>query len=238
MRVGLLVAVIAIAACTQTPLQFGKELMSDPTVSDAPSNRFTCSTCHETDAQPTHLRPGYTLYDSTVRASWWGGYTLTWLDSVNQCVVNFMRGTPLPIDDDRSRGLYAYARSISPDATAPGLPITIVQNIVDIPSGDASMGNTRYHDGCAKCHGEPHTGAGRLSSIVSIIPDDSLAAHGTDPVTGARPVVIEKTRHGKFFNVGGNMAPYSLEALSDAQLGDLLAYLEQFGLPPYVAPAM
>jgi thiosulfate dehydrogenase len=39
-------------------------------------------------------------------------------------------------------------------------------------------------------------------------------------------------RHGKFYNVGGNMPLFSLEALSDAQLGDILAYLEGFGLPP------
>jgi thiosulfate dehydrogenase len=38
-------------------------------------------------------------------------------------------------------------------------------------------------------------------------------------------VVIEKTRHGRFFGVGGNMPLYSLEALSDEDLGALLAYL-------------
>ena len=31
--------------------------------------------------------------------------------------------------------------------------------------------------------------------------------------------------------LGGNMPPFSLEALSDDQLGDVLAYLEMFGLP-------
>ena len=45
-------------------------------------------------------------------------------------------------------------------------------------------------------------------------------------------MTIEKVRHGKFFSVGGNMPLFSLEALSDAQLGDVLAYLEMFGLPP------
>ena len=67
------------------------------------------------------------------------------------------------------------------------------------------------------------------SDVASLVPDDSIQAHGTDPMTGARPVVIEKVRHGKFFNVGGNMPLFSLEAMSDAQLGDVLAYLEMFG---------
>ena len=38
-------------------------------------------------------------------------------------------------------------------------------------------------------------------------------------------VVIEKVRHGQFFGVGGSMPPYSQEALSDADLGALLAFL-------------
>ena len=52
------------------------------------------------------------------------------------------------------------------------------------------------------------------------------------PAKGTRPITIEKVRHGKYFGVGGNMPLYSLEALSDAQLSDILAYLEKFGLSP------
>jgi thiosulfate dehydrogenase len=39
-------------------------------------------------------------------------------------------------------------------------------------------------------------------------------------------VVIEKVRHGRFFNIGGDMPLFSQEALSDEDLGALLAYLE------------
>lgn len=38
-------------------------------------------------------------------------------------------------------------------------------------------------------------------------------------------VVVEKVRHGVFFNIGGTMPPSSLEVLSDEDLGALLAYL-------------
>ena len=38
-------------------------------------------------------------------------------------------------------------------------------------------------------------------------------------------VVIEKVRHGRFFDIGGVMPPFSLESLSNAQLSDLLAFL-------------
>ena len=45
---------------------------------------------------------------------------------------------------------------------------------------------------------------------------------GVDPSL----VVIEKVRHGRFFNIGGEMPLFSEEALSDDDLGALLSYLE------------
>jgi thiosulfate dehydrogenase len=172
------------------------------------------------------------MYDAAVRAAWWGGTVTTLLDATNQCVVQFMRGKALAPDDDKGRAIFVYLESLAPDASADTKALTVTQNIVDVPSGDATRGKMWWDQGCGNCHGAPHTGDGRISDVASLVPDDSLAAHGTDPKTGARPVVIEKVRHGKFYNVGGNMPLFSLEALSDAQLGDILAYLEGFGLPP------
>jgi thiosulfate dehydrogenase len=219
------------SGCTQSARDWGRELVDDPSVSDSASNAFRCTTCHELTASPTHLRPGYTLSDSAVRATYWGGFVLDLLGAINQCYVNFMRGPELPPTDDRARAIRLYLLSISPDASQPALPLTVVQNIVDLPSGDPVAGKRLYDDGCGRCHGPPHTGDGRLGKA-TIIPDDTLRDHGTDRLTGTRPVTIEKARHGKFFNVGGNMPLYSLERLSDAQLGQILGYLEQFGMPP------
>ena len=134
--------------------------------------------------------------------AWWGGQVTTLLDATNQCVTEFMRGKALAADDDKGRALFVYLASLAPDMTAQALPLTVVQNIVDVPSGDAARGKMWWDQGCGNCHGAPHTGEGRISTVASLVPDDSIAAHGTDPVTGARPVVIEKVRHGKFFNVG------------------------------------
>jgi thiosulfate dehydrogenase len=229
----LVVVAMLVAGCGSRPaLDYGRALFSDTSVSSAASNPFKCSTCHEVTAVPTKSLPGYVLHDSSVREAWWGGTVTTLLDATNQCVQEFMRGNALAADDEKGRALFVYLASLSPDATAPTQPLTVVQNIVDVPSGDATRGKLWWDQGCGNCHGAPHTGAGRLSDVVSLVPDDSLQAHGTDPKTGARPVVIEKVRHGKFFNVGGNMPLFSTEALSDGQLGDILAYLEGFGLPP------
>jgi thiosulfate dehydrogenase len=223
--------VLLLAGCSISAHDYGRELLGESSVSDAISNSFSCLSCHETTQAPAQLRPGYTLYDVTGRPSWWGGFQLDLLDAMNQCVVDFMRGRPLAAGDDKARAVKVYLDSISPDPAPSPLPLTVVQNITDVPSGDSTRGKDVWDRSCGNCHGAPHTGAGRISTAASLVPDDSLAAHGTDPKTGARIITIEKVRHGKYFNVGGNMPMYSLEALSDAQLGDLLAYLEQFGLP-------
>ena len=228
-----LVVAVLLAGCGSRPaVDYGRALFDDPSVSSAPSNPFRCSTCHEVTATATKQLPGYCLYDSAVRPTWWGGSVQTLLDATNQCIYNFMRGMPLAEDDEKGRALFVYLKSISPDASSVPLPLTVVQNIVNVPSGDATSGAQIWKESCGNCHGDPHTGQGRLSDQVSIVPDETIAAHGTSPTMGARPVVIEKVRHGKFFNVGGNMPLFSLEAMTDAQLGDVLAYLEQFGLPP------
>jgi thiosulfate dehydrogenase len=228
----LVIAALAAGCGSRPAVDYGRALFDDPSVSTAASNPFKCSTCHQVVATATELRPGYTLHDAASRPSWWGGNVATLLDATNQCVTQFMRGRALAPDDEKGRALYVYLASESPDATAPLLPLTVVQNIVDVKSGDSGRGLEAYQQACAGCHGAPHTGNGRISTAASIIPDETLAMHGTNPTTGARPVVTEKVRHGKFFNIGGNMPLFSVEALSDAQLGDVLAYLEQFGLPP------
>jgi thiosulfate dehydrogenase len=228
-----LMAALACAALgcgARSAREYGQALFDDPQLSDAKSNVFRCATCHDVSNTPL-LRPGYSLFDAAVRPTWWGGNVSTLRGAVNECVVEFMRGRALSADDDKGRALYVYLASLAPDPSAPALPLTIVQNIVDLPSGDAGRGAAVWNEVCQVCHGDPHTGRGRLADNIAVVPDDSIAMHGTDAARGARPVVIEKVRHGKFFGIAGNMAPFSVEALADVQLGDLLAYLETFGLP-------
>lgn len=233
MRIPALLLVAALCNCSRPAADYGHDLFHDPGLSTAASNPFSCATCHETVEPAIKSLPGYTMHDSAVRESWWGGNVDNLLDSTNQCITNFMRGRALTPDDDKGRALFVYLQTLSPDATAPTLPLTIVQNIVDVPSGDPAAGAAIWKVACGNCHGDPHTGNGRLATTVAIVPDESIQMHGTDPKTGARPIVIEKVRHGKFFNISGNMPPYSLEAMSNDQLGQILGYLEQFGLPTY-----
>ncbi len=99
----------------------------------------------------------------------------------------------------------------------------MVRNVTPLQTltGDSNRGQDVYQRACQRCHGAPHTGVGRLSSRVSIVPEDTLAVFPTN----ARAVVVEKIRHGKFFNLGGIMPLYSVESISDQEIVDTLAYL-------------
>jgi len=230
----LLVATGGAACGPTTALDYGRQLFSDPALSSAASNRFACKTCHDAGSPSGALRPGYPLLDVTHRPSFWGGQELTLRDAVNQCLTELMRGRPLSADDEKGRALFVYLRSLGDGSSswAAAQPLTFVRDIVDVPSGDAAAGARLYDAGCATCHGAPNTAAGRLDEGATVIPDDSVREHGADPTTGARPITIEKVRHGKYFAVGGHMPPFALELLSDGALGDLLAFLETKGLPP------
>jgi thiosulfate dehydrogenase len=221
-----------LAGCTQSASERGEALFSDSALSSAASNPFSCATCHDVTPTPTRLAPGYSLYDVVHRPSYWGGPVTNLLQAVNLCLVDFMRGRALSPDEVDGRALLAYLERLSPSPASPALPLTVVRDIADVPSGDPQQGEAFYAQACGNCHGAPHTGDGRLSDRVSIIPDETIANHGTDPRTGARLILIEKVRHGRYFGVFGNMPPFSLEALPDQTLGAILGYLEGFGLPP------
>ncbi|MFP2931615.1 c-type cytochrome [Pyxidicoccus sp. 3LG] len=235
-RAGAVLAMLALLAAgcdgedpeTMQAAEYGERLFSDPLLSESEFNAFSCATCHATTPTPPagRLDSGYTLYDSAFRQSWWGGYETRLLDAVNFCYVNFMRGVaPLPKDSPKSRALYEYLVSISPNRDTPALPYTVVKDAAEVARGDAARGGEVYRAACLSCHGELHTGAGRLTELASILPEVTADYGETFPGVPPSLVVIEKVRHGQFFGVGGNMPPYSLEALSDADLGALLTYL-------------
>lgn len=222
----------ALAGCgggePRPAADFGESLFQDARLSESTFNRFSCATCHVTtpDSPAGRIDSGYPLYNVAARPSWWGGYETRLLDAVNFCYVNFMRGvTKLEAEDPRSRALYEYLSRISPDAQAPALPFTVVKDIEDVPRGDAGHGEAVYRAACQDCHGATHTGAGRLTELASVLPEVTQDYDRLFPGIPHAQVVVEKVRHGQFFGVGGNMPPYSREALSDADLGALLAYL-------------
>jgi thiosulfate dehydrogenase len=155
------------------------------------------------------------------------------LDALSYCLVEFMGGAALQADEPRARALYEVFAAISPDAPAPAWPLTLAKNVTALSGlaagADKGRGDDVYHRACAGCHGALHTGEGKLGANTSVVPEDTvngpLCAGTADRAGCARAVAVEKTRHGKFFNIGGTMPLYLLEALGDGEIADILAYV-------------
>lgn len=130
---------------------------------------------------------------------------------------------PLVASDERAEALYAYLRSLEP-GNAEAQPFTVVRSVRDVASEGAD-GERLYALACESCHGARETGAGRLTRNIPVLPGDTVAAHPGYDAASLRLVFVEKTRHGGFLGYGGNMPPFSLEVLSDAELGAILDLL-------------
>ncbi len=224
----VIVVALALVGCGEpTATEVGRSLFSDARLSPSEFNAVSCATCHDdgTGEGQERLLSGHTLTDVVNRPSWWGGAAPSLKDAVDHCLVFFMRAPPLEREAPASRALYEYLLSISPSPQAPALPLTVVENVTSLPRGDPSRGERVYQAACASCHGGAFTGDGRLSDLVSVVPDDSVgfAAQTGFPLS---VVIIEKVRHGAFFGVGGVMPPFSREALSDDDLSALIGFLD------------
>jgi thiosulfate dehydrogenase len=244
----LLAALALLGACPDTPPElrfaleehwpnrvqqsmdaaaYGERLFEDPRLSASRFNAFSCATCHSTAplGEEARLLPGYTLHGVTTRPPWWGGQELHLLDAVNFCLTSFMRAEPLGAEEPRARALYEYLASLGPAQAMPALPLTVVKDIREVPRGTQARGAQVYRDACQGCHGEVHTGKGQLTELAPVLPSTSEHQERFPDVPAAL-LFIEKVRHGRFYGIGGVMPLYGLEALSDEQLGALLAYLE------------
>lgn len=209
---------------TLTGTEKGKALFSDPRFSPSVFNTFSCATCHAVDDQDARMLSGYDLRNVTQRVRTWGGYERDLLAAVNVCFVYFMRGQPLSREDANAQALYEYLHSLT-GGSADTRPMGVVKQAADVPRGDVTTGARVYERACLGCHGSKDTGDGRISNRASILPNVQADYDAIFPGIPHAVVFVEKVRHGQFFGVGGNMPFFSTEALSDADLGALLAYL-------------
>lgn len=225
------IAVFLVAGCApEDQVARGAALARSPSVSDSRYNAYACTTCHAERADDAGARifPGAALQGATRRPSWWGGNALDLDVAVNHCVQRFMRGRPLDPAGDTAQALRAWLHALpATDATAASVPFVVAPETHDLAPGDSARGAALYERACSVCHGAKHTGEGRISPLASVIPDETLAAHwSTYGPACTRGVFIEKVRHGVFFGLSGTMPPFTTDRLSDAQLADILAYLE------------
>ncbi len=220
----LAVAALSLVACAPpTPVERGAALFDDPGLSESSSNAMACSTCHVPGAIPAGRIPvGGSLAGVTQRPSFFGGGELDLRAAINFCLRRFMRAParePLRADDPRGRDLLSYLETL--DGPPDAVPFTLGDLADDLPPGDAARGAATWDAACRNCHGAPSTGADRLAAYVTLIPDATIEEHGDE----ARIRTIEKVRNGQFYGAGGEMPPFSLERLSDAELADVLSFL-------------
>lgn len=186
---------------------------------------FSCATCHATAIDPnsTAILPGANLAGVTARKTFWGGQERALLRAINDCRFYFMNlPQPWGVNDDEARAIYAYL-AILPAELPNAVTFTVVASVADLPAGDPARGASVHARACGGCHGEMHTGDGRLASIIPILPEDPALDHRSYPHDEQRVVFIEKLRHGTFFGYGGDMPPFSPQVLPDADVSDLLA---------------
>ena len=207
----------------------GRAVFEDPKASPSASNAFSCATCHEAAGASDHVRAGGSLAGVTQRASFWGGMRLDLLESINDCRLLFMDApAPWTADDEEARAMYAYLASLA-SLAGDGQPaaFTFVRASPDVAAGDPANGQRIYDRACATCHGSAHDGVGRLVDFAPRLPDDVNASHATLAPLERRLVFLRKVREGAFVGGAGSMPPFSREALSDADLGAVLAFLGQ-----------
>lgn len=220
-----LLLVLGAGCGVPTAREVGAQLFADPRFSLSDANAFSCATCHAVDADDERTLTGGSLVGATARPSYWGGYETSMLDATNVCLTRFMRGGTLGRDEPRGRALYEYLSSLGTASGTEPVPLTVVEDVAEVARGDAARGAEVWQRTCAECHGAPHTGEGRIDDSAVLVPEAS-AAFATSIGSPTDVVVIEKVRHGVFFNIGGTMPLCSREVLSDEDLGALLAYLE------------
>ncbi len=231
----MLLALTLVAGCegeTISAATHGRNLLADTDLSDGSANVFACSDCHEMTpgGAEGRIMPGYSLVDSAHRESFWGGYERTLLDAMSFCRVWFMGGVRFEEEDEDARAILEYVLSVSQTDPAPMLALTVTLDIVPIELGDPAEGEAVYDGACRHCHGSPGgSPPERFRGTTEPIPDDEAgwgALYDENfPDTPYSLIVIEKIRHGRFFLVGGTMPLFSHEAMTDEEVGALIAFL-------------
>lgn len=239
MKRGVALAVF-LAGCSSDPeierrsaVEHGRDLFESPKASNSSLNVFTCATCHRAEAKDgdTRILPGYDLGGAVDRPTFWGGQRSDLLTAINDCRYYFMNATQAwTANDADAKAVYAYLASVP--KTAPGaLPFTVVQVAKDLPAGDRARGEQVFDASCRSCHGEAHTGRGKLRGGIPLLPEESVdylnKTYQFDK-TAIRVTFVEKVRHGGFLGVFGSMPLYSIEAMSDADLAAVLTFLDLF----------
>ena len=189
-------------------------------------NSFSCSTCHalkEPSADGLR-RPGHPIGDATRRPSWKNGQLDDMREAVNSCLQEWMNAEPWAADDPRWLALYEFLDGQAALESAPALSFSIVDPPVELGGGDPDAGRATFNQSCAVCHGQDGAGTNQAPPVVGF-------GHAPD-YTARRVRTSGRLDSPIYPGLSGGVMPFwSAERLSDAELLDLVAYLELLDAP-------
>lgn len=188
-------------------------------------NSFACTNCHalQEPAADGLRRPGHSLGDAANRPTYKNGQLTSLRDAVNTCVTEWMIAEPLAEDDPRWLALESFLQDLAGDAAAEPIVIDLVTPPADLDGGDAIAGMALFNDSCAGCHGQDAVGGTQLAP--------GLIGARLDAETIARRIRTSGPLTTTTYDgvTGGLMPFWGADRLSDGELLDLVAYVEQIG---------
>lgn len=183
-------------------------------------NSFSCATCHALDEPESDgvRRVGHPIGGANERSSYKNGQLSDMLDAVNSCLDEWMNAPTWTADDPSwiaLRDFLATAGSNGDD-----IDYTIAAPPSELSGGDADAGQALFNRTCATCHGQNAIGTNR---------GPGLAGATVDAQTIARRIRTSGNSSSNIYAdlTGGIMPFWSAERLSNAELLDLVAYVEQ-----------
>lgn len=141
---------------------------------------------------------------------------------MNTCVDEWMDAEPLRASDERWQALFAFLDAQATVEVADPIVIDIVSPPADLTGGDMIAGMTTFNGACAVCHGLDAVGTERAPSLIG---------EGLDAETIARRIRTSGFRGSTTYEglTGGRMPFWASDRISDAELLDLVAYVEEIG---------
>lgn len=214
---------VVLAACAEEaaggPRSAGAALFAQPF---ADGNSFACATCHA-EREPADdglRRVGHPLAGVTRRPHFKNGALTDVRDAVNSCLEEWMRAEPLDESDPRWADLHAHLDSLEGD----GAPVLyeIAQPPDSLEGGSVSEGRTTFAATCVTCHGDEGAGTVRGPSLKGTTLDaETIAERIRLSGSPSSPVYEGLT--------GGAMPFWAKDRLSDAELLNVVAYVEALG---------
>jgi thiosulfate dehydrogenase len=219
----------ALARCAPSPAPADSALR-DPAISRSRFNTYTCATCHALDGASAEDRifAGAPLPGALSRPTFWGGAVRDVRAATDECFRKFMRGAPLDREPEAAARLLAALRALPElgPRSREAQPFTVVYETSPPAAGDAARGAIVYDSACRACHGAAHTGEGQTGA--GVLPEDTEARHRAEDgytIETLRHTIVHKARMGSYNGFAGTMPPFSREALSDADLADIVTFL-------------